>query len=363
MKYGKIRAAAMLLLFIYTFFCIFPTAVYAHDGKAEQSASTTENNAAEFKSIKISSRFYELLKRKDKEDSKYLAVGGNVFGIKIKEKGVSVTESSGLCPLFVNDRIISVDGKKVNSAADIENAVKNSAGRALSFEIVRDGETLNLNITPKMDGTEYRLGVSLRSIASGIGTVTFIDPETGMFGGLGHGVCNSKGELLTLDSGVSTDVILGGIKRGEAGKPGELSGALGKRSTGVINKNSECGIFGVFEHYVMDDDTQFLPVGKREDVKAGEAMIMSTVKNGRCGKYKIEIYDIDYTSEGSKSFKVKLADENLSSMTGGIVRGMSGSPIIQNGKIVGAVTHVMVNDPSVGYGIFIENMLSEMTAK
>ena len=150
---------------------------------------------------------------------------------------------------------------------------------------------------------------------------------------------------------------LGGVTRGEIGKPGELSGILNKKHLGEVAINSECGVFGVLDSF----DTQSreaLPVGKKSELHRGEAEIISTVKNGKRQSYKIEITEIDKSSTGSKSFKIKVTDPTLITITGGIVRGMSGSPIIQDGKLVGAVTHVLVANPTEGYGIFIENMLS-----
>jgi stage IV sporulation protein B len=151
-------------------------------------------------------------------------------------------------------------------------------------------------------------------------------------------------------------VILGGIHKGESGKPGELCGVLTDKDLGDITVNCECGVFGVMTD--LPTSASVMTVGRRDEVCEGEATIISTLKNGKTAEYKIEIYDIDRTSDGSKSFRIRVTDETLKALTGGIVRGMSGSPIIQNGKLIGAVTHVLVADPTEGYGIFIENMLN-----
>jgi stage IV sporulation protein B len=205
-----------------------------------------------------------------------------------------------------------------------------------------------------------RLGVTVRDSALGIGTVTYIDPETGAFGGLGHGITDSSsGELIPITGGDVTDVTLGGVTRGEVGKPGELCGVLTERDMGDLTVNSHCGVFGILTNPdALTGDS--IPIGHRDEVKEGEATIISTLKNGKTAEYKIEIYDIDRDSDGSKSFRIRVTDETLKALTGGIVRGMSGSPIIQNGKLIGAVTHVLVADPTEGYGIFIENMLNEV---
>ena len=158
-------------------------------------------------------------------------------------------------------------------------------------------------------------------------------------------------------SGVACTVTLGACKKGMPGKAGEFSGIINRNTIGSIYKNTECGVFGKLEA-LPKASPEALPIARKASVKCGEAEIISTVKNGKTATYKIEITDIDRDSTGSKSFKIKVTDPTLIALTGGIVRGMSGSPIIQNGKLVGAVTHVMVADPTEGYGIFIENMLN-----
>jgi len=260
-------------------------------------------------------------------------------------------------PSFCRRQDTFIDGIDIRECKDVEKALHGCGGRPLSLDILRSGEHIRLNVTPKLSDGKYKLGVSLRKSTSGLGTVTFIDPETGVFGGLGHCVSSGSGEMIEIESGEATTVILGGIKRGEIGKPGELSGVLGSRRIGVIYKNTECGVFGVLDDPVCTGH-ELLSVGRSKELKCGEAEIISTVKNGRSARYKIEISDIDYSSCGSKSFKIKLTDPTLIALSGGIVRGMSGSPIIQDGKLVGAVTHVLVANPTEGYGIFIENMLN-----
>lgn len=363
MRYGKVKFAALTLL-LYLFSCIFAMNIFAeHSGDytaacADFEGEGEDNVAVMAENIKISSRLYELFFKKDKKEELKLAVGGGVFGIRIKEEGALVTETRSGSPLRVGDRILKINGALVSESRDIENCLKNCSGKPISLTVIRSGKELSLSVTPMNDGGEYKLGVSLRTVASGIGTVSFIDPETKAFGGLGHGVCESVGgELIPIEYGMTTNVVLGGVKKGECGKPGELSGILGKRDTGSIVSNTECGVFGILSDFDISS-AEILPVAEKSELSLGKAEIISTVKNGRTAKYDIEITEIDYDSCGSKSFKIKVIDPTLIALTGGIVRGMSGSPIIQNGKLVGAVTHVMVADPTEGYGIFIENMLS-----
>ncbi len=311
-------------------------------------------------STQISSRVYELFfgNKADKRSAEYLIPGGDVFGIKLSESYVSVTGSLDGSAFKTGDKILTLAGVTITGAKDVTRVLESYTGGSISAEILRGGEKMSITVIPKRYDNSYKLGVTLRDTASGIGTVSYIDPETKAFGGLGHGVCDPLTSTpVSIKSGEATGVILGGVTRGEIGKPGELSGILNKKHLGEVAINSECGVFGVLDSF----DTQSreaLPVGKKSELHRGEAEIISTVKNGKRQSYKIEITEIDKSSTGSKSFKIKVTDPTLITITGGIVRGMSGSPIIQDGKLVGAVTHVLVANPTEGYGIFIENMLS-----
>ena len=205
---------------------------------------------------------------------------------------------------------------------------------------------------------EYHLGVILKDTTRGIGTVTYYDPEENTFGGLGHGICSKDGnDIIKMTRGTVTSVILAGAVRGEVNAPGELRGVLTDKVIGTLRANTECGVFGTIDTAALRQ-SEPIYTAQRSEVKPGAATILSTVKSGKKQSFDIEIYDIDRASSGTKSFRIRVTDDTLITLTGGIVRGMSGSPIIQNGKLVGAVTHVMVNNPTEGYGIFIENMLN-----
>ena len=354
MRAKKLKGVAFILCFIFSFGAFFAPRANALEDSDDTVPAVSEN-------IEISSRFFELFKEREQE-GKTLAVGGTVFGLRIKEDGISVVDTKENSAFKAGDRIIKINGKAAESAAEVEEAVKASKGVPLEIEVIRSGERIKMNVTPVLRDGEYKLGVSLRSSASGIGTVSFYDPETGIFAGLGHGVCDSLGNLIPIDSGVTTKVILGGVKRGESGKPGELSGALGKIDTGTILSNTECGIFGKLNSYDLEN-AELYKTAKKEEITLGKAEIISTVKNGNPARYEIEIKEIKLDEDGSKCFKIKVTDDTLIALTGGIVRGMSGSPIIQNGKLVGAVTHVLVANPTEGYGIFIENMLNAVQSQ
>lgn len=311
-------------------------------------------------STKVSSRFYELFfgqKEKNGQKELYLCPSGEAFGIIIKEDGVTVS-SSTCTALLGGDRIIRIGKTDCDDSEDVYTAVRESGGAPLNIRIIRGGEEKIVCVTPKYKDGEYKLGITLRAQTAGIGTITFIDPETLSFGGLGHAVSDAEtGEPVSVKSGSACQVTLGACKKGEAGKAGELSGILSRTPIGSITKNTECGVFGRLDNEPKNLSSP-IPIAHRDDVRLGEAEIISTIKNGKTSTYRIEITDIDESSNGSKSFKIKVTDPALVALTGGIVRGMSGSPIIQDGKLVGAVTHVLVANPTEGYGIFIENMLN-----
>ena len=359
MKNFLIKRCALLLLITNIFSIPTVKAV-----KSDTVAVFADNKAAfcseSRASTQISSRVYELFfgQKQSKKSVEYLIPGGDVFGIKLSESYVTVTGSHDGSAFKTGDKIISLAGEAITSAKDVTRVLESYTGGSISVGILRGGEKMSLTVIPKRYDNSYKLGVTLRDTASGIGTVSYIDPETNAFGGLGHGVCDPiTNSPVSIKAGEATGVILGGVTRGEIGKPGELSGILNKKHLGEVAINCECGVFGILDSF----DTQgreAIPVGKRSELHRGEAEIISTVKNGKRQSYKIEITEIDKSSTGSKSFKIKVTDPTLITLTGGIVRGMSGSPIIQDGKLVGAVTHVLVANPTEGYGIFIENMLN-----
>lgn len=314
--------------------------------------------------VRVSSRIFELLFGKEKfnrqDGQKYTALcaGGDVFGIRIKEDHVTVVDSRLDTRIESGDTLLSVGGRDVKCIEDVKAATSEYAGGAITLKLWRDGEEILVDITPSAEGDEYKLGLSLRDSAAGIGTVTFYDSQSGFFGGLGHGICdNESGEVLGMVSGTVTGVVLGGVKKGAVGSPGELCGVLTGNEYGTLYSNTDCGVFGVLDEERIED-TKALKIGHRSEVHEGDAKIISTVKNGKKCEFAVKIFDVDKDSHGTKSFKIKVTDKTLIGLTGGIVRGMSGSPIIQDGKLVGAVTHVMVADPTEGYGIFIENMLN-----
>ncbi len=353
MNFKKIICGMCLTL---SLFCaVLPFGTAAEDISCDGYKEALSDN------IQVKTRLGELLFAQARADKSELIPGGGVFGIRIKQKHVTITDSTGIPALAPGDIILSVNGKDVHTVEEVKAAIESCGGKSVTIKALHNGTEVRIEAHPSQTDGVYRLGLGLRDGASGIGTITFYDPKTGVFGGLGHGICDSEtGDVIEMDTGIVTGVILGGVHKGESGKPGELSGILKDRSLGSLSKNDECGVYGILSSDDIIPKGEAIPIGTKADIHEGEAKIISTLKTGKTAEYKIEIYDIDRSSEGSKSFRIRTTDTALTAISGGIVRGMSGSPIIQDGKLVGAVTHVMVADPKEGYGIFIENMLNSL---
>ncbi len=257
--------------------------------------------------------------------------------------------------LQVGDKITNINGRQVRCTDDITKALKAQDGNA-EVRYMRDGKTKSAKVQPINTEDGPRLGIYLKQGISGVGTVTWYDPNAGTFGALGHGVNTGNGQLVSVDAGTLYRATVLSVIKGKAGEPGQLLGSLrDKTPIGVINKNSQQGIFGTM---VTGWQGEELPVAENEDIRTGAAVIRSNVSGDEVQEYSVEILKIYPNSrDGGRNMLIKVTDPELLQATGGIVQGMSGSPIIQNGKLIGAVTHVLVNDPTRGYGIFIENML------
>lgn len=298
--------------------------------------------------------------------------GGNAFGIKLFTKGVLVIDvneiqtSTGLvCPaktagIQTGDIILSINNIEVYSNEQIASLIKNCNGEGLNIEYQRNNITTNTYLLPVLSNIDntFKSGIWVRDSSAGIGTITYYNKATGVFGGLGHGICDSDtGDIMPLSSGEVCDVKINGYKKGVIGSAGELQGSFtSTSSSGDILINDECGVFGVLDENPNDFDA--VPIRLKQDIQLGEAYILSTLSNGDPKAYSINIDKIDLNASSStKNITITITDEELLASTGGIVQGMSGSPILQEGELVGAVTHVFVNNPAKGYGIFIENML------
>ena len=307
------------------------------------------------------------------QSEKYLTPGGSPFGIKLLTEGVMIvglgevntpygSESPAKEAGFkIGDVILSIDNNTELENNSVSEIIENSDGKSLDFEIERNGTTLNLTLTPSFctDTNSYKSGMWVRDSTAGIGTVTYYDEETGAFAGLGHAVCDiDTGNILPLLSGKVGPVSISGVIKGTSGSPGELVGNFTSNDTiGTILYNNESGVFGTLN--ASPTDYNEVPVAYRQEIEVGPATIYSTVSGQTPKEYDILIEKIDLDSNSkTKNMVIKIIDEKLLNISGGIVQGMSGSPIIQDGKLIGAVTHVFVNNPTVGYGIFCENMLT-----
>ena len=292
-----------------------------------------------------------------------LVPGGQLVGLQLQDDTVSVAEfhedlgenakKAGLKP---GDRILRINDTTVKSADDVRQAMSQVKGR-VQLCVLRDEKTKIISFAPVLTADGPKLGVYLKQGTTGVGTVTYYDPDSGSFAALGHGVNTKNGNLLMLRSGNIYPASVRSVKKGAIGTPGQLMGQLtDPESIGTVAKNTAQGIFGTAS--IPESDTP-MPVAAPGEVKLGAATIRSTIDGDDLQEYSVEILKIyPRSKERTRNMLIKITDPTLLETTGGIVQGMSGSPIIQDGKLVGAVTHVLVNDPTTGYGIFIENMLS-----
>ena len=305
-------------------------------------------------------------------EDQWVCVSGNPVGLYMETQGVlivdtgEITNQSGIALepaaniVQPGDYILEVNGKTVSRKRELIAEIENCQGENVEMVVNRKGEEIPLSLEPVLTQEEnYKLGIWVRDNTQGIGTMTYVD-EKGRFGALGHGISDTDtGELLDVSGGELYQAQIVSIIRGAQGVPGELSGYIeyeDEKKIGTIEKNTDIGIFGQ-----IFSDTQIsgekVKIGYKQEVKKGKAQILMQLE-GKVEHYDIEITDI-YSSQQdtNKSFQIQVTDPELLAKTGGIVQGMSGSPILQDGKLIGAVTHVFVQDSSKGYGIFIENML------
>ncbi|MBR6514164.1 MAG: SpoIVB peptidase [Clostridia bacterium] len=297
-------------------------------------------------------------------------VGGMAFGIQLYTDGVLVcgvsqvdaelgnTSPGDIAGIKKGDIITKFDSKTVSNVNDILDSLKISEGKPLEIVFTRSGRQMESTITPVRSLSEgiYKIGLWLKDGTSGIGTVTYVE-DNGSFAGLGHGVCDADtGELMTMRNGITTDVTLTGVQESISGHPGQLIGILTDKN-GNLSKNTISGVFGKFND--ISDLGNTAVIASKDNVCEGPASILCTLDNNIICQYEITIEKINNTKDSTKNFVIRVTDDDLMCKTGGIVQGMSGSPIIQNDKLVGAVTHVFVDDPERGYGIFIENMLTQ----
>lgn len=303
-------------------------------------------------------------------DDMYVEVLGVPFGMKIYTDGVLVIDSTDIVTkngkknpatqagIKIGDYIKTVNGQAVSTNEDVLNLVTESGGEPMKFEIVRGEKTFTCKVTPALDKDSglYRIGIWVRDSSAGVGTLTFYSPSNDVVCGLGHGICDSDTDvLLDIDKGELVKAEIVGVEKGKSGAPGALKGKLSYDNFADVSLNCEQGVYGIMKK--STSTTDLTEIAMKQEVKNGAAQILCTV-NGDTPK----LYDCEIKRTASKNSKtqnliVTVTDKELINATGGIVQGMSGSPILQNGKLVGALTHVLVDDATKGYGIYAENML------
>lgn len=305
----------------------------------------------------------------EKTDRRYVVLGGELIGIRLETQGVLVvgfdsfeSENGNTSPaqkagIQLGDTIQKINGTTISDNDSFCNTIENCKGNELDVTLMRNGKEIKVTLKPEKSVLTglYKGGLWIRDCTGGIGTLTFADISKGTLAALGHGIYDvDTGSLMESNSGVLGDAYLSGVTKGAVGCAGELRGCIGSKNYGNVLINSEIGVYGTLTHYIRDMTT--VPVAFANEVKTGKAQIVSTVNGSQKQYYDIEIVKVNLSAE-SKNLIIKITDENLLNVTGGIVQGMSGSPIIQDGMLVGAVTHVFLNDPTGGYGIFAQTMV------
>lgn len=300
-------------------------------------------------------------------------VSGSPVGIYMETKGVLVIDSGEITDregirrtpaehiIQSGDYICEIDGKVLTGKRQLMQLVRENQGEPMELQVIRHQETIKLEMTPvETEDGSYKLGIWVRDNIQGIGTLTYVEPN-GTFGALGHGISDTDtGERLEISDGDLYRADILSIRKGTAGTPGELRGVINYREEnriGTICGNSQYGIRGQMELGKYAESMKKIPTGLKQEIQTGKAEIRCDIGDG-IREYQCEILEIDSNArDTNKCFVLRITDDDLLSRTGGIVQGMSGSPVLQNGKLIGAITHVFVNDPTKGYGIFIENMM------
>ena len=295
---------------------------------------------------------------------------GRTTGIKLFSKGTMVVEFSKLdcsrnCPardggLHIGDVLLQLNGQPITGNESLTALLGQLKDEKAVFTVLRDGQQKTVGVKAAFDPdlNRYRIGAWIRDSVAGIGTITFVDPQTGVFGALGHGICDADtGQLVTFGTGSVMPSSVAGVEKSKSGTPGQLQGQFDLvHDQGWLVDNCQTGIYGMLTRKELYDGEEALSVAQSDQITTGPATILSNVSGEETREYDVRIVKV-YNGDSGRDLLLEVIDPDLLAVTGGIVQGMSGSPIIQDGKLVGAVTHVLVNDPTRGYGIFIENML------
>lgn len=348
------------------------------EGILQASSNINKNKVSNIGKLDVKLNLFGKFKVKDMTvnvipNTKVIPVG-KAIGMKLYTDGVLVvgmSEINGKKPyentgIQEGDRIIEINSEKVDSTDELIETVNKSNGKKIAVKYKRNEDIITTSIEPaKTDDDQYKLGLWVRDAAAGVGTMTFYEPSSGMFAALGHGITDiDTSDLIQIANGelVTTNIL--SIVKGEKGAPGEIRGTIENGvSFGNIYKNTKYGVYGnVLNKSRLElNSAEEMEVALRNEIKTGKAQILCELQDGKIERYEIEIQKLFINNnEDNKSMVIKVTDKRLIEKTGGIIQGMSGAPIIQNGKFVGAVTHVLVNDPTIGYGVFADIMIKQL---
>lgn len=348
------------------------------EGILQASSNINKNKVSNIGKLDVKLNLFGKFKVKDMTvnvipNTKVIPVG-KAIGMKLYTDGVLVvgmSEINGKKPyentgIQEGDRIIEINNEKVDSTDELIETVNKSNGKQIAVKYKRNEDIITTSIEPaKTDDDQYKLGLWVRDAAAGVGTMTFYEPSSGMFAALGHGITDiDTSDLIQIANGelVTTNIL--SIVKGEKGAPGEIRGTIENGvSFGNIYKNTKYGVYGnVLNKSRLElNSAEEMEVALRNEIKTGKAQILCELQDGKIERYEIEIQKLFINNnEDNKSMVIKVTDKRLIEKTGGIIQGMSGAPIIQNGKFVGAVTHVLVNDPTIGYGVFADIMIKQL---
>lgn len=304
-----------------------------------------------------------------------LIPGGMTFGVRLYTNGVMlvgmsdvITENGNINPAYtaglrIKDVITKINSVPVTTVDKVIELIGKSGGEPVVITVKRGDNELDFTLTPvySVADSEYKAGIWIRDSAAGIGTVTYINPTDNTFAGLGHGITDiDTGEIMPLLHGSVSGVAISGVIKGKAGSPGEIMGYFTSEKGGILLGNTRAGVYGLLSDVTGSVSREPLPISLKSEIKEGAAYILSTDGKNGVAAYDVILTGLNKNDSEYKNFIIEVTDPDLIELTGGIIQGMSGSPVIQNGHLIGAVTHVMINDPKKGYGIFIENMLRNM---
>lgn len=377
MKKSKVFLSMFsILLSAVLMFSVFSSGIFINDAVADVKLYNVSGKLTEIKddflNIFSDNKDVNKEKREITQPLPQVYVGGYPIGLKLYADGVvivgteAVDTENGLvntaekAGLKIGDIIKKVNGKEVKSNSQVSEIIEKSAGQEIIFEAERNEELFEVSFKAEFSKSEqkYKAGIWIRDSSAGIGTVTFCTKDGG-FASLGHAVCDiDTKSTIPISQGECTEARLTGFIKGQNGSAGELCGYLDNKKTGVIYSNDNLGVYGCFNS--LPENRALYEIASVSEIETGEAEIITTIENGITQSYSVVIEKIDEKSTENKNLVIRITDRELIEKTGGIIQGMSGSPIIQNGKLIGAVTHVFLNDATGGFGIFAETMLSKL---